>query len=66
MMMSFVVIVMHDDVVGLLVEGFSKKGALRLGLFFLWPPGQAAVCVHKESLWGRHCNMCIHVFISYS
>ena len=31
------VIVTLDDVVGGLVEGFRKKGALRLGLFFLWP-----------------------------
>ena len=29
---------MFDDVVGQSVEGFSKKGAMRLGLF-LWPPG---------------------------
>ena len=32
---------MLDDVVGGLVEGVSKKEALRVGLFFLWPPASA-------------------------
>ena len=36
------VIVTLDDVVGWLVEGFSKKGALHLGLFFSVAPRTGA------------------------
>ena len=32
------------DVVGRLFRGFRKKGAVRLGLFLLWPPDSSAVC----------------------
>ena len=31
------------DVVGWLVGGFRKKGAVRLGLFLLGPPGYTAI-----------------------
>ena len=40
---------MSGDVVGWLVWGFSKKGALRLGLFLLRPPATS----NKKVIWGK-------------
>ena len=57
-----VVIVTLDDVVGGLVEGFSKKGALRLGLFFLWPPLSRILFRGRRGIPSSLYGMCLLEF----
>ena len=40
------------DVVGRLFQGFRKKGAVRLGLFLLWPPDYRVISVYNDVTFG--------------
>ena len=54
------------DVVGWLVGGFRKKGAVRLGLFLLGPPAQGTiinplrVCAARVTVLGLCVCVCVH------